>query len=289
MQAFGLAPIYAYPLAVTLFLVFSYLLFAKGGYAPYLYAGIALLPLSLLGGKQRGDFLRICFRKKDFLRIRILENFLFISPFLVYLLIEGAYLAALFLFVLGVGFLFFAVSRAFTHVLPTPFGKKPFEFPIGFRRYFGGFILIYFIALMGLRVDNLPLMAFTLGAIFALSSSFYNWVEPPYFVWHYHLGEKDFLGFKVKTAVSSSGLLAAPIWISMLVFYPNKWWITLLISLWAIGFLTAFLLAKYAVFPRLASLPEALWLTAGVLFPPLLLWLNIYFYRKAIHNLKPLL
>jgi hypothetical protein len=75
----------------------------------------------------------------------------------------------------------------------------------------------------------------------------------------------------------------------MLVFYPNKWWITLLISLWAIGFLTAFLLAKYAVFPRLASLPEALWLTAGVLFPPLLLWLNIYFYRKAIHNLKPLL
>jgi hypothetical protein len=289
MRAFGLAPVYAYPLATILFLGFSYLLFAKGSYAPYLYVGVALLPLSILAGKQRNDFLRICFRKKDFLRIRTLENLLFISPFLIYLLIEGAYLAALLLFVVGAGFLFLMVSTPLTRVLPTPFGKKPFEFPIGFRRYFEGFLLIYFVAVMGLRVDNFPLVAFTLGTIFALSSSFYNWVEPPYFVWHYHFREKDFLWFKLKTAVSYGSLLAAPLWISMLIFYPEKWWVILLIFLWGISFLTAVLLAKYSVFPRLASLPEALWLTVGLAFPPLLIWLNLYFYRKAKKNLKPLL
>jgi len=289
MRAFGLGPIYAYPLAVILFLVFSYLLFAKSVYAPYVYAGIGLLALSALARKERCDFLRICFRKKAYLRLRSIENLLVTSPFVIYLLIEGAFLPAAFLFGLSAGFTLLAIPVVFSRVLPTPFGKQPFEFPIGFRRYFGAFLVLYFVSVMGLRVDNFPLLAFILGSIFALCSSFYNWVEPKYFVWLYHFREKDFLISKLRTAGWYSSLLALPILVACLIFFPDKWWVSFLITLWGLSFLSAVILAKYSVYPKQASLPEALWLTAGLLFPPILIWLLVYFYRKATSNLKPLL
>lgn len=289
MRAFGLAPGYAYPLAAILFVVFSYLLFAKSEYAPYLYAGIGLLALSPLAGKERNIFLRICFRKKEYSRLRSMENMLVSSPFVLYLIIEGAYLPAAILLGLSAAFALLTIPTAFTRVLPTPFGRQPFEFPIGFRRYFGAFLVLYFVAMMGLRVANFPLLTFTLGSTFALCSSFYNWVEPKYFVWLYHFREKDFLSSKLRTAVRYSSLLALPILVASLIFFPNKWWVSFLVTLWSLSFLCAVILAKYSVYPKQVSLPEALWLIAGLLFPPILIWLLVYFYRKATNNLKPLM
>lgn len=289
MRAFGLAPIYAYTLGLIAFLLFSYLLFAKSTYAPYVYGLLGLATLSPLSLKERNDFLRICFHKNDFRRLRLSENLLVTSPFLVYLIIEGAYLPALGLLLGSLALAVLPLSATFVRVLPTPFGRRPFEFPIGFRQYFWLIALLYFVAIMGFSVHNFSLVVFTIVALFAVCSSFYSPVEPYYYVWIYHFRSKDFLLNKLRTGLLFSSLLALPLMVAALVYFIEHVWIIFLAWLIGLLFLTAVLLAKYSVFPRKTGLPEALLLTAGVVFPPFLLWLLYYFFRKGKENLKTIL
>jgi hypothetical protein len=200
-----------------------------------------------------------------------------------------AFLPAFLLLLMGVSLVLIPIPDSFSRVIPTPFGKQPFEFPVGFRRYLGLFLLLYFVAIMGFSVHNFSLVIFILIIIFAVSSSFYSWIEPKYYVWIYHFREKDFLLSKLRTAVQYSSILALPVLLAALVFFPDNWWISILAYLLGLVFLISILLAKYTVFPKQPGLPEALLLTAGLLFPPFLVWLIFHFFRKAKKNLKPLL
>jgi hypothetical protein len=49
------------------------------------------------------------------------------------------------------------------------------------------------------------------------------------------------------------------------------------------------LLGKYAFFPTTMNLPQGLLMAFSFLFPPMLLFLLPYFYRRCIHQLNPIL
>ena len=89
---FGMIPWVAILLGSLLFVVGSILLLSKGGLASYLYGSIAILACTPLLQKQRIDFLRMTFPKKEVLQLRLLENSIIIAPFLFLLLIHQAWI-----------------------------------------------------------------------------------------------------------------------------------------------------------------------------------------------------
>ena len=89
----------------------------------------------MLTQKQRSDFLNIVYGDKTKRLIRIVENLIISTPFVVLLLFENQYIAAMMLPVVStIMALIDFNSRNF--VMPTPFSKHPYEFAVGFRKHF---------------------------------------------------------------------------------------------------------------------------------------------------------
>ena len=65
--------------------------------------------------------------------------------------------------------------------------------------------------------------------------------------------------------------------------------LTLIAALIGFAFLMLIILAKYAAYPAEMNLPEGIMIALCLIFPPLLLGLIPFFYRKAVNKLTFLL
>ncbi len=145
---FGVPIWVGYILSPIVFVVLSSFLFYKTEFAGYIYVFIALGLISKLSEPKRNDFLKAIFSKCDYLKIRLFENWIIGVPFIIFLIYKESYLFALILVVLSaiVGLFNFNINTNFT--IPTPFGKYPFEFAVGFRKTFFIFPIAYFLTFM---------------------------------------------------------------------------------------------------------------------------------------------
>jgi hypothetical protein len=98
-----------------------------------------------------------------------------------------------------------------------------------------------------------------------------------------------FLFEKLKTATIHAALLALPIVIILIGFYPEKADITLLFILAGFAFLWTIILGKYSAYPNEMNIPEGILIAVCLYFPPLLLALMPFFYVKSIKKLNALL
>lgn len=285
----GIAPVLGYLLLFTGFFGLSYYLFTKTSYAPFAYVGIALLLLARLSDLQRTEFIQLCFGKARMKQIRLLENVsgaLPFSLFLVYkdqVLLAGALLIAVSLLALA---RFPAIIRV---ALWTPFSKRPYEFPQGFRKTYLLLLVIYAITAMGIWVHNLNLSVVMIVIIYGLASSFYTKNEPEFFVWVHKKSASAFLWGKLKTALIFSSILALPMLVALFLVFPTN---ALFIGLFLeIGncLLVTLILAKYADYPDEMRIAHGFLLAFAIFLPPLFLGLIPYFYLKAVKQLKPLL
>jgi len=85
----GLPPFVAYMLFAVAFIGFSTYLFHKSTFAEYIYALICIYFISNFSGKQRNDFLKICFKYNDYKISRIFENLAAMFPFIVFLFLNS--------------------------------------------------------------------------------------------------------------------------------------------------------------------------------------------------------
>jgi len=69
-----LPPVVSYPLPAIAFIGFSIYLFRETTFAEYIYVLTYLFFISKMSDKRRNDFLKICFRDKDFKIICVLER-----------------------------------------------------------------------------------------------------------------------------------------------------------------------------------------------------------------------
>ncbi|WP_107037202.1 ABC transporter permease [Brumimicrobium mesophilum] len=285
----GLQPVMGYILAAALFFGSSLYLFSKTPYADYIYAFVVFGLISKLNNTQRIDFLKTVFAVNNYRKIRITENLIIAFPFLLYLIYEQSFIVS---FVLIFACFFqsiFDVKSNLNFTLPTPFGKVPFEFPVGFRKTFLVFPIAYFITYQSIQVENFNLGIFSIFLITIVVFSFYAKPENEIYVWNFSCSPKQFIFRKIGTGIMFLSLLIFPTTASLLLFFQEEYTTTLFFSLLSLLYIIAMILAKYSVFPNAMNLPESILLLACVFFPPLLLAVIPLFYFKSITQLNHIL
>jgi hypothetical protein len=285
----GLPPLLGYLFVLIAFVLLSAYVFQKTDFAKYLVILISLSSVFKLSENTRADFLLSTFGDKIKMQIRILENTILCLPFVLLLLYKSCFLEANMLFLCSLLLSLFTLQSAFHFTIPTPFSKNPFEFSTGFRKSFFLFPIAYALTFMAIKVDNFNLGLFSMLLIFLVAMSYYPTPENDYFVWVHADSPKSFLKKKMTVALSYVMLLASPILISLLIFYPMEFEKTLLFLLIGVLLLPTIILAKYTAYPSEINFPEVIKIALCLFFPPLFVVMIPYLYFKAGANLKYIL
>ncbi len=289
LKDFGVHPVAAIAAIAVVFIAFSYYLFVRLPHAAYIYCLLALSFTLKQSDSSRNDFLRLVFSRSQYRFIRLSENLLIVLPFIVFLLYKQEFLFAAALVVVAAGIAVVNIKMPGHFIIPTPFYKRPFEFIVGFRRQL--FLLLPALALSVVAVwfNNFNLGIFSLAIIFLICTSFYSEPEDDFYVWIHRMSAQQFLGNKIKTALLFSTILAMPVAVLLLLFFPVKAWLIITVQLLGYCYLLTVILAKYAAYPNRMSLPQSLMLAAGIVMPPLLLVLAPFFYSQSKKQLNSLL
>lgn len=255
-------------------------------YAPFAvcYFGFSILFSSV--NRNRIHFLKTLFSAEQYLKIKLVEQSIVFSPLWILCILNGLYWTSLLLALLFILSFFWQGIEFFNRSTPTPFVRHPFEFIVAFRKMWFLYLLLYFIAIIGIWVSNSTLSLVMLALIYLTSMQAYDEIEPEEILWNYTIGIRKFLFHKIKRGIWQITLLTSPLWIALSVFFwDQSHWITLI---WASANLLLILLVlmKYAIYPRRINIIDSIVITSVAVLPFIIPFFYLYYYRKAYDNLK---
>ena len=286
---FGLPISIGYLIVFVGFFIGSEKLFQEIDYASLIYMLLYVGLTLQLGNLNRNQFLKTCFSKRDYIKLRLLENYIIGLPFIFYLCYKLQFIAILVIVVIATLLSFIKFGDVFQKTIPTPFSKKPFEFTIGFRKTFYIFILLFFILFKAIEVSNLNLGIFSIVACFAIIFSYYSSPENAYYVWNFSLAPKDFLWTKIKILIKYATYLVFPLVAILSFIYFKEFESILIFTFLGYLFIITGVLAKYSAYPEKINVVQGVFLAFCLYFPPLLAVVIPIFYFQAIKNLKRIL
>jgi len=290
IDEFGVIPFIGFAILIAFFCWISEALFKNIAQASYIYISIGLLLSIKLGSVKRNTFLKKCFPPETYWKVRLLENTLFALPFSGFLCYKQAFIEIIIFHVGAIATSFFNTIGIRSYTIPTPFGKKPHEFVIGFRTTFWIFPLVYTLACIAISVGNYNLGLFSLIILFGCCMSYYSKQEPLYYIWIHSMSSKEFLTQKIKTAILFSSILVVPIAIGLAVFFPlENLQITLLFLLLGFCFIIVTILGKYSNYPSQVPILQVFAMLLSLFFPPLLCVIIPFLYKRATKNLNSIL
>ena len=289
MNDVGLSPILGYLLTIIGFYGISIYLFSKTEFAEYFYGLISISFLPKLSEKKRNDFLKTAFSISNYSKLRIMENLIIVFPFLIFLLYQQSFLVTIILLFISPLMFILNFDNNFNFTIPTPFSKKPFEFPVGFRNTFFLFPFAYFLAYQSILADNFNLGIASMLLITVVVMSYYSKPENEYFIWSFNLTSKDFLIKKIMIGFLFFSFLILPVILSLIIFYPNETLTLLAFILLSYTYIITIILAKYSTYPNEINVPEVVLLSVSIIFPPVLLGIIPFFYTKSIKQLNLIL
>lgn len=277
-------------LGVFLFLLVMVLLTALTNrypeYAPYLIIYLAMSGLLAIQSKVRMDFLQQQFGLKRARQIRCMENLVITLPslYLAFILVNWYLILFLLLLVLLTAYMMPKLSR---RSIPTPFTKSPFEVIIFLRRSFVYVLLIAY-ALTGIACyyGNFNLGLVCMSLVLLIGCSAQDFREPPYFIWLYDADPTRFLKMKVIRATTQMTLLILPMAVLLIMVFPAQFLPVFLCLLVGLLFHVLFVLLKYAVYPRIFTVPDLILLMFGFALPVIFPFIIYRFYHKAKNNLS---
>jgi hypothetical protein len=285
LRGWGLAPWLVYLLVPFLFVIVSLLLIDRTDYAAYLIAAGSLTAYNWFSDSKRNDFLQLHFGKTTFRKIRLLENSLVTLPFLLLFLGKGFWALALVQLVVGGAMTLRSGSGLDSFALPTPFSRHPFEFALGFRQYWWLLLIAVFLLVMGIRADNFELSAFAWFITVFGAMSFYQRPEPGFYVWVHSLTGKQLLHRKLMLGCGHLILLGLPFVLALLFFFPGHWALIAGGQVIALFYLSLVITVKYTAYPDEVDIVKGFTIAAGVVLPPLMLFLIPYYYQRAVRRL----
>ncbi|MCU0436565.1 MAG: hypothetical protein MUC49_01540 [Raineya sp.] len=285
----ALHPLIIYLLGGGAFLVISNSIFKQTHYAPFVYLALALSSTIGLQESHRNMFLKWCYPTKVYQKIRITENLIVVSPFLMFLFYKIEWLFAGVLVILAILFSFIQPKKRENITIPTPFYKYPYEFMVGFRNAFYLFFVAYGLLLTGILSKNANLAVFAIIIVFLVSLAFYMNTEDKFYVWTYSISAKKFLFKKIGVAFFYTTCILLPVFISLIIFFPKEWWMIGIFMIWGYLLLLAAILMKYSVFPEKVMLKESFLFALNFQVPPLLLILIPYWYFQSLKKLDKIL
>ena len=286
---FGVHPILGYILLLLGFIGLSAYLFYKTEFAEYIYAFTAYAVLAQLSDPKRNEFLRTCFPKRTYLKIRLIENVFMAAPFIAFLAFQFLFIPALITAGMAILLTFLNFTTQFNTAIPTPFHKRPFEFIVGFRTSFYLIGFAYLLAVIAASVGNFNLGVFSLAFVFMVSLSFYGNPEQEYFVWIYSLSPKMFLLKKIKTAIVCASLLSLPILAILGVCFFDNYLILIAFQLLGYFALTTMILAKYAAYPDTINVPQVSFMVLAIQLPIFLILVIPFFFLQSVKRLNHIL
>lgn len=289
VRDFGLPPALGFVLFAGLFLGGSWFFFQRAAYAELIYPLIAFAVVSRLGTLQRNEFLQHTYPPKKYRQLRLLENLMVALPFFGFMLFEMQWLPALSILP-GAALLslYNKVNRS-RFVLPTPFSKRPFEYPIGFRKLCFLYIVTAILMYISIAYENFNIGGFGLIGTFLVNMNYYAKAEPEFFVWIHAQSPDEFLKQKIGTSLLYGMLLSIPYVLALLIFFPLKGHYIALLELVGALYLIAGALAKYNNYPDQLSLTQTIILSFCIVIPPGLLLLIPLYFREAKKKLSPYL
>jgi len=282
-------PIVGILFSIFAFIGISVILYSKTEYANSIYLVISLILTQRLCEVNRTTFLKICFVKKDYIKLRLIENIASSIPFFIFFCFKSQLAFAVLLIILSSLLSFFSLENKSNFTLPTPFKKTPFEFTMGFRKSILIILFAYILGIISIRVNNFNLGAFSVAVTLLIYISFYSIVENEFYVWVYSAKPKEFILLKIKTLVLNSVLLSNPLMILLAIYFPSN--ILALSVILALGILINIILVlvKYSIFPQKMNIQLSILIAMSfILFPTLLITIP-YLYKKTINNLKTIL
>jgi hypothetical protein len=283
---FGLHPILCCFLVLIGFIGASNYLLGIEPFGAYLYVFIPMMIGSGLSETKRNDFLKACFSKEDYLKVRYVETYTLAFPFITYLCFVSLFGHALILLLASSILPILIYKNDYTWTLPTPFSKKPFEFAVGFRNTFYIIAIGYALAGVSALVANFNLGVFAQVLVLLTVMTYYCVIETDIYVWSYRLSARKFLLEKIKIAFQFSTALTIPIVLLLGIRFYEDVYLPIMVQFFGYIVLMTIVLSKYSSYPKPMSLPQAVLLSTTIYFPPILLALVPYFYLKSIERLK---
>jgi hypothetical protein len=289
IREIGVRPELGYLLGLIAFLGFSFVLFNQIAAAEIVYMMTALYYVSKLSEVERNNFLSLCFSRRQYYTIRLLENIAASLFFIGFLIFQGYFLYAGITFLLSLVLATVRLRVLGNFSLPTPFSRKPFEFATGFRRTFAAVITAFILCVIAIQVNNFNLGVGSLLILALIAISFYSEPEKDLFVWIYKLVPSRFLIMKCGIAVFHYSILSLPFLIVLAWRFPEH--ILILVVFFALAwfYLIAFVLAKYSAYPDKMNIAQAIVLIVAFWFPPLLLVVIPYLFNKSVQKINRLL
>jgi hypothetical protein len=230
-----------------------------------------------------------CFGNTRLKKLRITENLISVFPLLVFLVYKQLFLFAFALLLLSILIALVHISTKIQFTIPTPFDKKPFEFAMGFRNTYYVVLFAYALTCIAVAVGNYNLGIFALLLVFAITLTYYTQTEHPYYVWIYNYNARTFLMAKIKTGMLYAGFLVLPILLALSIFFPQYMLLLLAFTLLGLAYLVCMIASKYAAYPDELNVTQGILVALCIWFPPLLLIMIPYLFRKSQHRLNALL
>ncbi len=286
---FGIHPVIGQALIVLVFIGSSIKLFNYSNYAGYGFTLAGIFVVSLCSEPRRNAFLKSIYPVKSFMILRLIENVVISSPFILVLICYQKYWLALLMILFASLLSRYTAHLLMTFIIPTPFFKYPFEFTVGFRNTYLAIIFAYFLTCMSIRVGNFNLGAFSMVMIFLICCSYYVQLEHEFYIWIHRASPKLFLVQKLKIAITYCTWLCLPIMLALGIVFPVELKTLLIVLLIGLLYLMASVLSKYASYPHNPTLAQIVLIAITILFPPLIILVMIFFYFKSIHRLKQIL
>lgn len=289
LTEWGIEPVIGYIVGVFSFIGLSIKLFEKTQFAEYIYIALALSIIVKLNDVNRNDFLKLCYSKIEYIKVRIIENLIVSIAFIIFLAYQEKYLSSILLLILACFFSLIDLKNKSSFVLPTPFYKYPFEFTVGFRANYFIYFFAYFLTFMSISVDNFNLGIFSLILTLLSCLNYYINSEDEFYVWVFSLTPKEFLRYKLKNILQYSTILCLPIIISLSFYFHTK--IDIILGFQCLGYLFIFttMLAKYSVFPEKLNIRFGIVFALTLWLPPLLILIIPYLYIRSTKKLKEIL
>jgi hypothetical protein len=202
LTEWGIEPVIGYVVGLFAFIGISMKLFEKTQFAEYIYIVLALSLVIKLNEINRNDFLKLCYSKTEYIKIRIVENLIVSIVFITFLLFQEKYLSSILLFISVCLFSLIDLKSKSSFTLPTPFYKYPFEFTVGFRSNYFIYFFAYFLTFMSISVDNFNLGIFSLILTLLSCLNYYTNSEDEFYVWIFSLTPKEFIRYKLNKFIS---------------------------------------------------------------------------------------
>jgi hypothetical protein len=270
----------------ALFFLIALNLVQKGSISAWvLLAGFSLL-FQVPRSKTHHDFLNTNIGKLNISTIRITRNLLISIPLVVLFIVFNKWLELLTLLVLAVSFSWIKTPQLNYFALPTPYKKYPFEFIIGFRRYFWIWTILVPMVYVSRTYQNDALAIFAFAVILLIQLQFFYTQEPTWYIWNEAKTPSEFLFHKIRIGLIC-GLISNTIPAILLsIFLPQS--AAIIASMCALSLILGVfaILCKYAFVPSQLPTLQGFIFAFNLIFPPLLLFSIPYLFKKAELNLK---